>query len=194
MAEIAAAVGVERFVFSSSCSIYGASPGAFVTEESEINPVTPYGYSKIYAEADIRSLASSSFSPTCLRSATAYGYSPRVRADLVVNNLVGFAVTEGRVLMKSDGSPWRPLVHIEDIARAFVAAVEAPRDRIHDEMLNVGNSEENYQIRDVAGIVQDVVPGSDIVLSEPPGPTSETIGSTARRSPGCFPPSPRSGR
>ena len=170
LAEIAAGAGVERFVFSSSCSIYGASPGAFVTEESEINPVTPYGYSKIYAEADIRSLASSSFSPTCLRSATAYGYSPRVRADLVVNNLVGFAVTEGRVLMKSDGSPWRPLVHIEDIARAFVAAVEAPRDRVHDEVLNVGNSEENYQIRDVAGIVQDVVPGSDIVLSDAAGP------------------------
>ncbi len=170
LAEIAAAVGVGRFVFSSSCSIYGASPGAFVTEESEINPVTPYGFSKIYAEGDIRALASPSFSPTCLRSATAYGYSPRVRADLVVNNLVGFAVTEGRVLMKSDGSPWRPLVHIEDISRAFVAAVEAPRERIHDQVLNVGSSEENYQIRDVADIVQEVVPGSEIVLSDTAGP------------------------
>jgi len=170
LAELAVATGVERFVFSSSCSIYGASPGGWVDEESEINPVTPYGYSKINVERDVSPLASDAFSPIFLRNATAYGVSPRLRADLVVNNLVGYSVTQGLVLMKSDGTPWRPLVHIEDISRAFLAMVEAPRDTVHNEVFNVGRTEENYQIRDVAEIVEQTVPGAVLQLAGDAGP------------------------
>ena len=115
-------------------------------------------------------MASDEFSPTFLRNATAYGLSPRLRADLVVNNLVGYSVTQQRVLMKSDGTPWRPLVHIEDISRAFLAVLEAPRDAVHNEVFNVGSTEENYQIRDVASIVEDVVPGASVELAESAGP------------------------
>lgn len=170
IAKLAKKAGVERYVFSSSCSIYGASPGGWVDEESEVNPVTPYGWSKIKVEEDVRPMASDDFSPVFLRNATAYGLSPRLRADLVVNNLVGYAVTQGRVLMKSDGSPWRPLVHIEDISRAFLAMVEAPRDVIHNEVFNVGSTDENYQIRDVAAIVEQTVPGASFEMAGTAGP------------------------
>ena len=139
-------------------------------ESSEINPVTPYGWSKIHVERDVAPMASDDFSPTFLRNATAYGLSPRLRADLVVNNLVGYSVTQQRVLMKSDGTPWRPLVHIEDISRAFLAVLEAPREAVHNEVFNVGATSENYQIREVASIVEDVVPGASVELADSAGP------------------------
>ncbi len=162
--------GVGRFLFSSSCSVYGASPGALIDESAPLNPVTPYGWSKIHAEEDLSALATDEFAPVYLRNATAYGASSRLRADLVVNNLVGYAVTEGRVLLKSDGTPWRPLIHIEDISRAFLALLEAPTELVHNEAFNVGGTGENYQIREVAEIVEKTVPGSEIVLADAAGP------------------------
>jgi nucleoside-diphosphate-sugar epimerase len=170
LAQLAKKAGVSRFVFSSSCSIYGASPGGVVDEESAINPVTPYGWSKIKVEDDLRRLADDDFTPVYLRNATAYGASPRLRADLVINNLVGYAVIQGRVLMKSDGSPWRPLIHIEDISRAFAAVLRAPQEKVHDQVLNVCAPGENYQIAQLAEFVEKTVPGSSIVLADSAGP------------------------
>jgi nucleoside-diphosphate-sugar epimerase len=171
LAEVAKQAGVPRFLFSSSCSLYGASAGDdMIDEEAAFNPVTPYGESKIFAERDIRLLADDHFTPTFLRNATAYGFSPRLRADVVVNNLVGHAVATHDVLLQTDGSQWRPLIHVEDICRAFVAVLEAPRDLVHNEAFNVGSTAENYRIRDVAAIVQSVVPGSRVALSGKVGP------------------------
>jgi len=170
LARMAIEAGVERFIFSSSCSIYGSSPGGWVDEESEINPVTPYGWSKINVEEGLRGLASDDFSPVFLRNATAYGVSARLRSDLVVNNMVGYAITQGRVFMKSDGSPWRPLIHIEDIARAFLAVAEAPREIVHNQVFNVGGTTENYQIREVATIVEQTVPGAAFEMATSAGP------------------------
>jgi nucleoside-diphosphate-sugar epimerase len=158
--------GVRRFVFASSCSLYGAAEGdVMLDENAAFNPVTPYGESKIRSEQDLLQLADDRFSPSFMRCATAYGFSPHLRADIVVNNLVGYALTKGEVLIKSDGTPWRPLVHIEDISRAFLAVLEAPREKVHGQAFNVGADEENYQIRDVANIVQEVVPGSRVVYA-----------------------------
>ena len=165
LARLAREAGVSRFLFSSSCSLYGASGDDYLTEESGFNPVTPYGTSKIKVEEEVRPLADSDFSPTYLRNATAYGLSDRLRADLVVNNLTGYAFLTGSALIKSDGKVWRPLVHIEDISRAFLAVLEAPREIVHNESFNVGSTEENYLVRDVADIVKDVVPGSEITYS-----------------------------
>lgn len=162
----AKAAGVERFLYSSSCSLYGAHGDAFLTESASFNPVTPYGESKVLSEQELHALADDTFSPTYLRNSTAYGVSPRLRGDLVVNNLTGFAFTTGKVFLKSDGTSWRPLVHIEDISRAFLALMEAPRDLVHDQAFNVGSTEENYRIRDVAEIVGEVVPDSVVTLSE----------------------------
>jgi len=171
LAELAKAAGVPRFLFSSSCSLYGLASGAdSLTENASFNPVTPYGESKVLVERDVSRLADDNFTPTFLRNSTAYGVSPRLRADLVVNNLVGFGYSTGEVLIASDGTPWRPLVHVEDICRAFLAILHAPRDLVHNQAFNIGRTEENYQIRDIATMVEEIVPGSRVKYAVGGGP------------------------
>jgi nucleoside-diphosphate-sugar epimerase len=162
LATLAKQAGVGRFIFSSSCSLYGTGGDAFLDEQAAFNPLTPYGESKIRVEGELSCLADESFSPVYLRNATAYGLSRRLRADVVVNNLVAHAVTTGRVLLQSDGSPWRPLVHVLDIAHAFERVLVAPRETVHNEAFNVGRSGENYRIRDVADLVAEIVPNCEV--------------------------------
>jgi nucleoside-diphosphate-sugar epimerase len=170
LARTAKAAGVPRFLFSSSCSLYGAAGSAAVAEDAEFNPVTPYGETKVLAERALAKLADDDFSPTYLRNATAYGASTRLRLDIVVNNLTAIALTTGKVRLESDGTPWRPLVHIEDISRAFLAMLAAPREKVHDEAFNIGRAEDNVQVRDVAEMVRDIVPGSEVTLAASAGP------------------------
>ncbi len=171
VARLAKQARVERFIFASSCSLYGsASPDDLLTESASFNPVTPYGESKVLVERDVAEMADDDFSPTFLRSATVYGYSPRLRLDLVVNDLVASACLTGEILIKSDGTPWRPLVHVEDVAGAYVAALEAPREAVHNEAFNIGRSQENHQIRDLADIVTGVVTDSRVAYAKGGGP------------------------
>ncbi len=170
LGEAAKKAGVGRFLFASSCSLYGAAGSDAVTEDAELFPVTPYGETKVLAERGLSRLADDSFSPTYLRNATAYGFSPRLRLDIVVNNLTAVAMTTGQVCLESDGSPWRPLVHVEDISRSFLAALEAPREVVHDEAFNVGRAEDNVQVRDIAEMVRAAVPGSTVSLAAGAGP------------------------
>ena len=156
---------VPRFLFASSCSLYGAAGDAPLDETALLGPITPYAETKAWFERALRPMADDDFSPTYLRNATAHGVSPRLRGDLVVHNLVGSALTTGEVLIKSDGSPWRPLIHVEDIGRAFVAVLEAPRELIHDQAFNVGRDDQNFQVRDIANVVAAAVPGSEVVYA-----------------------------
>lgn len=170
LAELAKQAGVRRFLFSSSCSNYGAAGDGWIDEQAAFNPVTPYGRSKVLAEQGISLLADEAFCPTFLRNATAYGVSPRIRFDLVLNNLVAWATATGEILLKSDGTPWRPIVHIEDISRAFIAVLQATEERVCGRAFNVGSNEDNYRIRELAEIVRETVTGSRITYAEGAGP------------------------
>jgi nucleoside-diphosphate-sugar epimerase len=165
LALAAKAAGVPRFLFASSCSLYGKAGADALDETAALAPVTPYAETKAWFERALSPMADDDFSPSYLRNATAHGVSPRLRGDLVVHNLVASALTTGEVLIKSDGSPWRPLIHVEDICRGFLAVLEAPRELVHDQAFNVGRNDQNFQVRDIADVVAAAVPGSEVVYA-----------------------------
>jgi nucleoside-diphosphate-sugar epimerase len=167
LAELAKQAGVQRFAYMSSCSVYGVGSDEFVTETSPVNPQTAYAECKTLVERDVQKLAADQFSPTFFRNATAFGASPRMRFDIVLNNLAGLAWTTGEIKMTSDGTPWRPLVHGLDIAQAIVSALEAPRDRIHNEIFNVGDTAQNYRVREIAEIVGETFPKCKVTFGPP---------------------------
>ena len=159
--------GVQRFLFASTCSVYGvANQEELATENAPLRPLTPYAISKVRVEEDLSKLADDTFSPVFMRNATAYGWSPRFRSDLVLNNLACWAYTTGEIRILSDGTPWRPIVHVQDIASAFLAALSAPQEIIHNQAFNVGRLNENYQVRDLAAIVQEFFPGSKVTYAD----------------------------
>lgn len=165
LAKAAKEAGVSRYLYASTCSVYGAAGEGLVTEDAELNPLTPYAESKVRVEADVAELADSSFSPVFLRNATAFGFSPRLRADIVLNNLVGHAVYTGDVRVLSDGTPWRPLVHARDIALAFSLSLSAPKEAIHCAAFNVGSELNNVTVAEIAEAVVEAVPGSKLVIT-----------------------------
>lgn len=174
IAQYAAAAGVRRFVFSSSCSLYGASYGDFADEDAPLDPLTPYAVAKLRVEHALKNMARPDFSPVILRNATAYGISPKLRLDLVVNNLAACAFTRRKILLESDGTPWRPIVHVEDIADAFVAALDAPVEQVHARVFNVGSTADNYQVLDIAEAIRDALGNCEIELAPKAGPDRRT--------------------
>jgi nucleoside-diphosphate-sugar epimerase len=170
LAELAKQAGVQRFLYASSCSLYGAAGEATLKEDAPMRPLTPYAESKVRTEEALSRLGDSSFAPTFLRNATVYGVSPRLRLDIVLNNLVGWAVTVGKIRILSDGSPWRPIVHVQDVAQAFACALRGPLELVCNQSFNVGVNSENYQVRELAAIVQQVIPTCAIEYSGTAGP------------------------
>ena len=187
LARLAKESGVRRFIFSSSCSTYGASGDQMLTEAASFNPVTPYGESKVLVERDVAALADPAFSPTFLRNATVYGVSPSMRFDLVLNNLVAWAFTRGLVYLKSDGTPWRPIVHVEDVSRAFLAVLNAPPETVHNRAFNVGSNSENYRISELADIVKETVPNCRIEFASDAGPDKRCYRADFTKFAGTFP-------
>ncbi len=171
LAKAAKEAGVPRFIYSSSCSVYGIGSEGFMTEESPVNPQTTYAECKVAVEHDLAELADDTFSPVFLRNATVYGASPRMRFDLVVNNLAGFAWTTNKISMTSDGTPWRPVVHVLDVCQAMACAAEAPREAVHNEIFNVGSNAENYRVREIADIIASVFPGCEVTFGTNGGDT-----------------------
>ncbi len=188
LASMARDAGVKRFLYASSCSMYGAAGGDdALTEEAPLRPLTAYAISKVRTEEDVSKIATDSFSPVFMRNATAYGLSPRLRADVVLNNLVCWAHTTGRIRIMSDGTPWRPIVHVQDISRAFAAVLAAPRAIIHNQAFNVGANGENYQVRELAEIVRATVPGCTIEYADGAGPDPRSYRVDFAKLSGTFP-------